>query len=74
MDQQVRNAPYMSAQENKPAIALRIYTLSNTQYLELEKQALARIQFRDETNDIQAGYLLGVEAVLRLIRKGFVAG
>jgi len=70
----------MSAIPEKNKVETRVETrvenkvyhrLSPSQYLELERKALSRLSFRDETGSTQAGYLVGVHEVLRLVRDGF---
>lgn len=69
----------MSAQGNKDKEPVKvsvqnIYRLTPQQYQELEKKATSKVHFRDETNAVQAGYLVGVQDVLRLVRDGFTVG
>lgn len=62
----------MSAQDKKPVdTQVQVHNLSKTQYVELEKKALAGLRFRDDTAPVQSGFLNGVEHVLRLVREGF---
>lgn len=61
----------MNAQEQKQ-VKVQV-TLSSDQYKRLEQQALQGLSLREDTSAIQAGYMLGVGAVLRLIREGFTA-
>lgn len=60
-----------NAQE-QPKVEVKTYhRLSQAQYQELEKKVISRFQFTDTTGDLQAGALIGVEAVLRELRQGF---
>lgn len=49
------------------------FRLDQQAYEALEKQVLPVVVQRD-TTDIQAGYMLGIQQVLGLLRKGFVIG
>lgn len=48
-----------------------LVTLTQEQYLRLEK-ALPPPLLDNNTTDLQAGFRLGVQAVLKMIREGFV--
>lgn len=48
-----------------------IYRLTNQQYMELEKKALTKGQFRDDSSAEHLGVIVGIEHVLRLVREGF---
>lgn len=51
-----------------------IVRLSREQYEQLEKSVLSNIVVSDKTTDIQAGYMLGIQEVLRKVRIGFAVG
>lgn len=56
---------------NPQVTVKNIYRLNSQQYQELETKALSGVRFRDDTGPVQAGFLAGVEHVLRLVRNGF---
>jgi hypothetical protein len=74
-------APYMGSNlSNQPIrepitgqVQATVYShrLSREQYVVLEQRALLGVSVREDTTAIQAGYLAGIEHVLRLIRDGF---
>ncbi|WCA46226.1 hypothetical protein [Caulobacter phage DCM] len=43
-------------------------------YVELERQVSPNVLVSNTTTDIEAGFKLGVQHVLSLLRKGFVIG
>lgn len=49
----------------------QIYRLTPEVYRELEKKVLSDIFVSDKTTDIQAGYMLGIQKVLKEVRDGF---
>jgi len=48
-----------------------IHRLSMEAYTSLERNLLANIIVSDKTTDLQAGYMLGIQEVLRKLRTGF---
>jgi len=51
-----------------------IFRLSPEQYQQLERKVLADVVVSDKTTEIQAGYMLGIQKVLRELRVGFTIG
>jgi len=51
-----------------------IVRLSPEQYRVLERRILSDVIVSDKTTDIQAGYMLGIQKVLRELREGFTIG
>lgn len=53
---------------------IRVVTrLSGEEYQKIEKK-LGHIQVGPDTSPIQVGYMLGVQAALKVLREGFVYG
>ena len=52
---------------------VRLYRLNEDQYTALERQ-FQEPSVGDKTTDIQAGFQLGVQAVLKKLRIGYVIG
>lgn len=50
---------------------LTTYRLNFDVYKQLETKVLSDIYVNDKTTDIQAGYMLGIQKVLKEIRDGF---
>lgn len=50
------------------------FRLSPDAYIQLEKQILSDVVVSDKTTEIQAGYMLGIQKVLKVIRDGFTIG
>lgn len=50
-----------------------VVVLSQEQYKRLEGQVIAPTA-NSNTTDIQAGFMLGVQHVLKLLREGYVSG
>lgn len=49
----------------------QVFRLTPAAYQALEKQLLADVLVNDKTSDIQAGYMLGIQKVLKVVRDGF---
>lgn len=50
------------------------FRLSREAYLQLERQMLSDVVVTDKTTDLQAGYMLGIQKVLKVLRDGFTIG
>jgi len=50
------------------------FRLSSEAYKQLEKQLLSDVIVSDKTTDLQAGYMLGIQKVLKVLRDGFTVG
>lgn len=58
----------------QPKPQIQTYTrLTREVYEDLEKK-VGRVMVNRETTDLQAGYQLGVQAVLQMLREGYVVG
>lgn len=73
-----RNIPSRNIKDIPPLDTPRISTqvhhrLSPQAYQQLEAQ-VGHIRMSDQTSDINAGFQLGIQHVLRYLRDGFVAG
>lgn len=69
--------PYPSAPPKAPApppVAVEFHRLSLQAYEDLEKAVAYLPHAAADTTNIQAGFMLGVQHVLRHLRKGFVVG
>lgn len=55
-------------------IADTIFRLDPASYEQLERKVLSDVVVSDKTTDIQAGYMLGIQKVLRELRVGFTIG
>lgn len=55
-------------------IADTIFRLDPVSYEQLERKVLSDVVVSDKTTDIQAGYMLGIQKVLRELRVGFTIG
>lgn len=49
----------------------QVYRLNPDVYRDLERKVLSDIYISKETTDIQAGYMLGIQKVLKELRDGF---
>lgn len=49
----------------------QVFRLTPAAYQALEKQLLADVLVNDKTSEIQAGYMLGIQKVLKVVRDGF---
>lgn len=55
-----------------PKIETRFqHRLTPSQYLELEKKAMLKGSFRDDSSAEHLAVIVGIEHVLRLVREGF---
>lgn len=59
--------------ENQKSVVQVIARLEYSTYRVLEKKLTPPV-VTDRTTDIQAGYQLGIQAVLKELREGFVVG
>lgn len=53
---------------------VRSFRLTPEAYLQLEKQLLSDVIVSDKTTDLQAGYMLGIQKTLKVLRDGFTIG
>lgn len=51
-----------------------VMRLTKEQYAQLVKQLPGSVAVTAETTPMQAGYMLGVQTVLKLLREGYVIG
>jgi len=51
-----------------------VFRLDAASYEQLERKILSDVIVSDKTTEIQAGYMLGIQKVLREIRNGFTIG
>ena len=51
-----------------------VFRLDPISYEQLERKVLSDVVVSDKTTDIQAGYMLGIQKVLRELRVGFTIG
>lgn len=57
---------------NKPkAVQGMVYRLTPEVYSQLEEKLLSDVLVNKETTDLQAGYMLGIQKVLKVLRDGF---
>lgn len=49
----------------------QIYRLTPEVYTALENKILSNVLVNDKTTEIQAGYMLGIQKVLKELRDGF---
>lgn len=54
-------------------VAKQVQRLTPEVYADLERQ-LPKMAVTNDTSPMQAGYQLGVQTVLRLLREGYVTG
>ena len=50
------------------------YRLQKETYQQLENKLLSDVLVNDKTTDLQAGYMLGIQKVLKVLRDGFTIG
>lgn len=50
------------------------FRLSREAYQQLETKLLSDVIVSDKTTDLQAGYMLGIQKVLKVLRDGFTIG
>ena len=62
--------PEGTTQDTTPVTIIQYHRLSREAYQELEK-LLAAPQVNNLTTDIQAGWLLGIQQALKVVRDGF---
>lgn len=55
----------------EPIVSFR---LSSDAYVQLENKLLSDVIVSDKTTDLQAGYMLGIQKVLKVLRDGFTIG
>lgn len=60
----------METENHKPIEVVRVNRLTSDQYRSLEKK-LAGISMTSSTTDLQAGYMLGIQQALLVIREGW---
>jgi len=50
------------------------FRLSSDAYKQLEQKLLSDVIVTDKTSELQAGYMLGIQKVLKVLRDGFTVG
>lgn len=50
------------------------FRLSSDAYKQLEQKLLSDVIVTDKTTELQAGYMLGIQKVLKVLRDGFTVG